>query len=112
MFIFPGLGLGVVSSKASKVSDRMFYVAAQRLADCVSDSDLAAGKVCAVACMRVFVTVCLCLCLCLCLCVHLIHSHNGTTAGRFSRPSRRSAKCRGRLPLPSPLLLMRTASPA
>ncbi|EGD73978.1 malate dehydrogenase [Salpingoeca rosetta] len=45
MYIFPGLGLGVVASRASRVTDRLFYVAAQRLADCVSDSDLAAGKV-------------------------------------------------------------------
>eukprot|EP00043_Microstomoeca_roanoka_P021044 m.254815 g.254815 ORF g.254815 m.254815 type:complete len:629 (-) comp18708_c0_seq1:211-2097(-) len=45
MYIFPGLGLGVVASRATKVTDRLFYVAAQRLADCVSDADLAAGKV-------------------------------------------------------------------
>eukprot|EP01147_Barroeca_monosierra_P007164 gene7164-9645_t len=45
MYIFPGLGLGVVASRAVKVTDRLFFVAAQRLADCVSDADLASGKV-------------------------------------------------------------------
>lgn len=45
MFIFPGLGLGVVASRATNVSDYLFYVAARRLADCVTDSDLDQGKV-------------------------------------------------------------------
>lgn len=45
MFIFPGLGLGVVASRATNVSDYLFYVAARRLADCVTEADLDQGKV-------------------------------------------------------------------
>eukprot|EP00045_Choanoeca_perplexa_P013833 m.158713 g.158713 ORF g.158713 m.158713 type:complete len:622 (+) comp16472_c0_seq2:77-1942(+) len=45
MYIFPALGLGIVASQATTVTDHMLYVAARRLADCVSDEDLAAGKV-------------------------------------------------------------------
>jgi malic enzyme len=45
MYIFPALGLGIVASQATTVTDHMLYVAARRLADCVSDEDLAQGKV-------------------------------------------------------------------
>ena len=45
MFIFPGMGLGVVASRATHVTDYLFYVAARRLADCVAESDLSQGKV-------------------------------------------------------------------
>eukprot|EP00730_Choanoeca_flexa_P016714 TRINITY_DN7959_c0_g1_i2.p1 TRINITY_DN7959_c0_g1~~TRINITY_DN7959_c0_g1_i2.p1 ORF type:complete len:629 (+),score=143.00 TRINITY_DN7959_c0_g1_i2:154-2040(+) len=45
MYIFPGLGLGIVASQATTVTDHMLYVAARRLADCVSEEDLSAGKV-------------------------------------------------------------------
>jgi malic enzyme len=45
MFIFPGMGLGVVAARATHVTDYLFYVAARRLADCVAESDLNQGKV-------------------------------------------------------------------
>lgn len=45
MFIFPGVGLGVVAAQSTTVTDHMFYVAARRLADCVRDDDLQIGKV-------------------------------------------------------------------
>ena len=43
-FIFPGVGLGVLVAEAKEVTDGMFAVAAQRLADEVSASDLASGS--------------------------------------------------------------------
>jgi malate dehydrogenase (oxaloacetate-decarboxylating)(NADP+) len=42
-YIFPGLGLGVVLSKARRVTDGMFHVAARAVADSVSEQDLAGG---------------------------------------------------------------------
>ncbi|EDQ87574.1 uncharacterized protein MONBRDRAFT_33221 [Monosiga brevicollis MX1] len=45
MYIFPGLGLGIVAAQATTVTDHMLYVAARRLADCVSEEDLRIGKV-------------------------------------------------------------------
>ena len=45
MFIFPGVGLGVISSGANRVSDRVFFEAATALAECVDDAALAQGKV-------------------------------------------------------------------
>ncbi|HEX7527775.1 MAG TPA: malic enzyme-like NAD(P)-binding protein, partial [Thermoanaerobaculia bacterium] len=43
-FIFPGVGLGVLVAEAKEVTDGMFAVAAQRLADEVKASDLASGS--------------------------------------------------------------------
>jgi len=43
VLIFPGVGLGVLVAEASQVSDAMFRVAAETLAQQVSDEDLAAG---------------------------------------------------------------------
>jgi len=42
-YIFPGLGLGIVLSGASRVSDGMFHVAASTVADSVGAEDLAQG---------------------------------------------------------------------
>lgn len=45
MFVFPGLGLGVTLCGAKTVSDRMLYVAAEALANYVTEDELAQGKV-------------------------------------------------------------------
>jgi len=43
-YIFPGVGLGAIASKARHVSDAMFLCAAQALAATVSEGDLAQGS--------------------------------------------------------------------
>lgn len=45
MYIFPGLGLGATLAGAQTVSDKMLFVAAEALANHVSDEELADGKV-------------------------------------------------------------------
>ena len=43
-YIVPGVGLGVVAARASRVSDEMFMAAARTLADTVTEQDLAQGS--------------------------------------------------------------------
>ena len=43
-YIFPGVGLGVVTVQASRVTDSMFMAAARTLAESVSEDDLAHGS--------------------------------------------------------------------
>lgn len=44
-FIFPGVGLGTISSGATAVTDEMMYSAAIALTECVTETDLSAGSV-------------------------------------------------------------------
>ncbi|GAB5490551.1 MAG: NAD-dependent malic enzyme [Phototrophicaceae bacterium] len=44
-YIFPGIGLGVVVSGATQVTDNMFLMAAKKLAELVDESDLEQGRV-------------------------------------------------------------------
>ena len=43
-YIFPGVGLGVIASRATTITDEMFLAAAYVLADQVSDSDIDRGR--------------------------------------------------------------------
>lgn len=42
-YVFPGVGLGIVSCKSSRVTDEMFFEAAKALANEVTEADLAKG---------------------------------------------------------------------
>ena len=44
-YVFPGLGLGVIASRAKHVTDEMFYVAAKTLAHLVSEDDIKQGTI-------------------------------------------------------------------
>jgi malate dehydrogenase (oxaloacetate-decarboxylating)(NADP+) len=44
-YIFPGVGLGVIACGASRITDEMFFVAAQSLAGQVTEHDLALGRI-------------------------------------------------------------------
>jgi len=43
-YIFPGVGLGVVAVRATRVTDEMFMAAARKLSEHTSDADLAQGS--------------------------------------------------------------------
>lgn len=45
VFIFPGMGLGVISVKAREVTDRMFFAAARTLADMTGTELVAQGQI-------------------------------------------------------------------
>jgi len=44
-YIFPGLGLGLLASGATRASEAMFFAAARALADQVTDADLQCGRI-------------------------------------------------------------------
>lgn len=44
-YIFPGVGLGVIASGATRVTDEMFLAAAHALAEQVTEDDLAMGRI-------------------------------------------------------------------
>ena len=43
-YIFPGVGLGAIASRAKRITDEMFMDAAQTLAQLVTEADLAQGS--------------------------------------------------------------------
>ena len=45
MYIFPGIGLGASVCGAKKITDRMLYVAAKALAECVPQDAMERGQV-------------------------------------------------------------------
>ena len=45
VYVFPGVGLGATVCGANRVTDRMLYIAAKALAECVPQEDLARGQV-------------------------------------------------------------------
>ncbi len=44
-YIFPGVGLGVISSQATRVTDEMFTAAAKSLVEQVTAEDLKMGRI-------------------------------------------------------------------
>jgi len=45
VYIFPGIGLGAILAETHEVSESMFLIAAEVLASCVSEADLADGRI-------------------------------------------------------------------
>lgn len=44
-YVFPGIGLGIIACNAKRVTDEMFFAAAQALAGMVTETDLAKGHI-------------------------------------------------------------------
>jgi malate dehydrogenase (oxaloacetate-decarboxylating)(NADP+) len=44
-YVFPGVGLGLLLARATRVTDGMFFAAARALADLVTDDDLRQGRI-------------------------------------------------------------------
>ena len=44
-YIFPGVGLGVITSEATRVTEEMFFVAAKTLAGMVTEEEYATGRI-------------------------------------------------------------------
>jgi malate dehydrogenase (oxaloacetate-decarboxylating)(NADP+) len=44
-YVFPGVGLGVIASQATRVTNEMFFVAAKTLAGMVAEKDYAQGRI-------------------------------------------------------------------
>lgn len=44
-YVFPGVGLGLIASEAKRVTDEMFFVAAEELANLVTQDDLDQGRI-------------------------------------------------------------------
>jgi malate dehydrogenase (oxaloacetate-decarboxylating)(NADP+) len=45
VYVFPGIGLGASLCGATKITDRMLYIAAKSLAECLAAEDAAKGQV-------------------------------------------------------------------
>ena len=45
VYIFPGIGLGAILAETHEVSASMFLIAAEALASCVTEDDLAVGRI-------------------------------------------------------------------
>ena len=45
VYVFPGVGLGATVCGAKRITDRMLYIAAKALAECVPEDVLARGQV-------------------------------------------------------------------
>jgi malic enzyme len=45
MFVFPGIGLGVAASRATRVTDEMLYQTAVTLSECTTDEHIQSGHV-------------------------------------------------------------------
>ncbi|TMW63187.1 hypothetical protein Poli38472_002128 [Pythium oligandrum] len=45
MFIFPAVGLACTVCQATRVTDRMLYAAAKALAECMTEEEIASGRV-------------------------------------------------------------------
>lgn len=43
-YIFPGIALGVIATETHHIPEDMFLIAAQELADCVTEADLMQGS--------------------------------------------------------------------